>query len=189
MNMQTPDTVRSPAAPENPLEALRRQMRTCIQCGTCTGSCPNAAFMDMTPRQLWRRLIAGKTDEIFSSHTFALCSACYCCTLRCPRELPLTEVMARLKQIAFQQGRAQDPKSCHFYGSFLESVRRHGRVRETEFMMLYFLALKNPLVPLQYSALGLRLMRSGKIHMQLPNKGRLALEPLFKAVEQMEEIR
>jgi len=31
-----------------------RLIRRCIQCGTCSSSCPTAYAMDYTPRRLWQ---------------------------------------------------------------------------------------------------------------------------------------
>ena len=90
-------------SPENTLEQVQDMVKSCIQCGTCSGSCPNAFAMDLTPRQLWRKVLLGQTDEIFKSRTFSLCSDCYYCTLRCPRGLTLTEAMNALKQIAARE--------------------------------------------------------------------------------------
>ena len=81
------------------LAPVQEMVRACIQCGTCSGSCPNEFAMDYTPRQLWRMVLMDQTEKIFQSKTFVLCSACYYCTLRCPRGLPLTEAMEALKQI------------------------------------------------------------------------------------------
>lgn len=168
------------------LAPIQDMVRACIQCGTCTGSCPNAFAMDHTPRQLWRMVLMGKMHEIFQSKTFALCSSCYYCTLRCPRGLSLTEAMAALKRIAARQGLSNYKQSTLFYKSFMESVRRHGRVREMEFMTLYFAAMKNPILPLLFTALGIKLMRKGKVSVQVPSKGCSALNTVFKKVEELE---
>ncbi|MBF0257365.1 MAG: 4Fe-4S dicluster domain-containing protein [Desulfamplus sp.] len=166
-------------------------LHACIQCGTCTGSCPNAFAMDRTPRHLWRMVLMGYRSEIFKTRTFELCSSCYTCTLRCPRGLPLTEAMARLKQIAAQESQHQESnyqyrKSTLFYKKFIESVRRHGRVREVEFMTLYFVSMKNPFIPLRFGPLGIKLMRKGKITFQMPYKGEHPLESIFRKVEEIE---
>ncbi len=168
------------------LAPLRDAVLACIQCGTCTGSCPNAFAMDHTPRHLWRMLLMGRETEIFDSRTFTLCSACYVCTLRCPRGLPLTETMSGLKQAAARRGLAAHRASVLFYREFIDSVRRHGRVRELEFMSLYFAAMKNPLLPLRFAALGLKLMARGKVALELPSRGRRPLEALFRKVEELE---
>jgi heterodisulfide reductase subunit C len=168
------------------LEDLKEMLRACIQCGTCSASCPNAFAMDLTPRRLWRMVLMGCSDAIFSSHTFALCSACYYCTLRCPRGLPLTDAMAALKQVAARKGISRYRRSTLFYETFMESVRRHGRVREMEFMSLYFTRMKNPLLPLEFASLGLKLMARGKTPLQIPSKGTGKLEAIFRKVEEME---
>ena len=169
------------------LATIRNMVSACIQCGTCTGSCPNAFAMDLTPRQLWYNVLMGEKETIFHSKTFFLCSVCYCCTLRCPRGLPLTETMSALKQIAAKENLGPYKKSVRFYKSFMESVRRHGRVREMEFMTLYFLSMKNPFMPLQFAPLGLKLLGKGKVSFEIPSKGSSALESIFRKVEELEQ--
>lgn len=169
------------------LAKVRDMVNACIQCGTCTGSCPNAFAMDLTPRQLWYNVLMGEKETIFRSKTFSLCSVCYFCTLRCPRGLPLTETMSTLKQIAAKENLAPYKKSIRFYRSFMESVRRHGRVREMEFMTLYFLSMKNPFVPLKFVPLGMKLMGKGKVSFEIPSKGKGDLEAIFRRVEELEQ--
>lgn len=175
-----------PTTDNTALANVREMVQSCIQCGTCSGSCPNEFAMDLTPRHLWRMVLMDREEEIFQSQTFTLCSACYCCTLRCPRGLPLTDAMAALKQIASGRHLPRYRKSTLFYQSFMESVRRHGRVREMEFMTLYFTKLRRPVVSLRYTALGLKLIRKGKLSLQLPSKGRGKLAAMFSHAEKME---
>ena len=167
---------------------LREQLNACIQCGTCTASCRNAHLMDSTPRRLWRLVVTGNTEAVFRSKTFALCSACYYCTLRCPRGLPLTEAMHALKRIAARYDVAAYRPNARFYGSFMDSVRRHGRVNEMEFMRRYFILMKNPAIPLKFTPLGIKLLRKGKISI-LPDKSKPEhpLNALFERVAQLEK--
>ncbi len=171
----------------NSLDLVRELVQSCIQCGTCTGSCPNSFAMDFTPRILWRKVIMGEKEEIFASKTFALCSSCYTCTLRCPRDLPLTEAMGRLKQIAFSEKTLSVKSSVLFYKYFLESVRKHGRVNETEFMTYFFLAMKNPLLPLRYTSPGLKMLKKGKISIFFPLRNENKLDALFQKIEELEK--
>lgn len=168
------------------LAHVREMVQACIQCGTCSGTCPNAFAMDITPRQMWRMVLTGQDTDLFSSKTFMLCSVCYACTLRCPRGLPLTEAMSALKQIAARENMPKHRRSTQFYLKFMESVRRHGRVREMEFMTLYFVAMKHPLLPFQFAPLGLKLMAKGKVSFQLPSKGRERLDKMFRKAEELE---
>ena len=71
----------------DPLEKLRR----CIQCGTCSATCPTAYAMDFSPRQVWRRVQLGLRDEVLNSRTFWLCTTCKACQVRCPREIDLMD--------------------------------------------------------------------------------------------------
>ena len=182
---QASETVPEPGI--DSLSTIQDMVSACIQCGTCTGSCPNAFAMDLTPRQLWYHVAMGEKEAVFHSKSFALCSVCYFCTLRCPRGLPLTEAMSALKQIAAKENLAPYKKSIRFYKSFMESVRRHGRVREMEFMTLYFLSMKNPFMALQFAPLGMRLMGRGKVSFEIPSKGSGALDAIFRKAEALEQ--
>ncbi|MGD9017384.1 MAG: 4Fe-4S dicluster domain-containing protein [Desulfobacterales bacterium] len=178
------------SAPDT-LQAIQDKIKSCIQCGTCTASCPNAFAMDLTPRHLWRLVLMDETDTIFRSHTFMLCSACYTCSLRCPRGLPLTDAMSDLKQIAAREAMTEHKESTAFYQCFMNSVRRHGRVHEMGFISAYFRSLmfRSPLLPLRYTPMGMRLMGKGKLghHGLLGTGSRRSLEPLFRKAETMEE--
>jgi len=171
----------------DPLARIQKMIQSCIQCGTCTASCPNEFAMDHTPRQLWRLVLMGQKDEIFNSKTFSLCSDCYTCTLRCPRGLLLTEAMDALKQLAVEENPTQYKYSVLFYKNFIRSVRRHGRIREMEFMTSYFAALRDPLAPFRFASLGMKLMARGKVSLKWPLKARTPLEKLFQKVDELEK--
>jgi heterodisulfide reductase subunit C len=167
-------------------KTIKEMLKTCIQCGTCTASCPNTAFMDITPRHMWRLLLTDNIEELFSSKSFIMCSSCYYCTLRCPRGIELTSAMSMLKQVAAKFKLKQFKRSSLFYEAFLNSVESHGRVKEMEFMTHYFMAMKNPVLPFSYANLGLKLLSKKKVKPLLPfgNKGKLTA--LFKKTAELE---
>jgi heterodisulfide reductase subunit C len=142
--------------------------------------------MDLTPRKMWRLVSLGRLVEVMASRTFILCSVCYTCTLRCPRGLPLTEAMETLKGIAFARCEARHRSSRLFYETFLQTVRRHGRIREMAFMTRYFAAMMNPMAPLRFAPLGLRLMGKGKIEMGGAKSGETPLHALFDRVADLD---
>ena len=168
------------------LDAVRTMVNACIQCGTCTGSCPNALEMDLTPRKMWRLVILGRLADVMASRTFILCSDCYTCTLRCPRGLPLTEAMESLKGIAFARHERQHRSSRLFYEKFMQTVRRHGRIREMAFMTSYFTAMKSPTAPMRFAPLGIKLMAKGKVEMGLGKTVATPLDALFEKVAEIE---
>lgn len=115
----------------------REKLLTCIQCGTCTASCPTAYAMDYTPRQLWRLIQLGLREEVLTSNSFWLCTACYACTLRCLRGIACTETMSTLKRMAVSMGMEKHSASARFYEAFRDTVRRHGRLHEVELMTTF----------------------------------------------------
>lgn len=175
---------------EGILADLQKKVSACMQCGTCTGSCDSSPAMDLVPRQLWRLVQLGLKDEIFKSKSFWLCSSCYYCTLRCPRGLPLTEIMGSLKHLALIEGIIKDKKSPFFYRTFIDTVRRYGRVRELELMTRYFLSLKNPITPFTFAPLGTKLFAKGKISFQVPNlSGKGRLDAIYRKVREIERAQ
>ncbi len=81
-----------------------QKLLNCIQCGTCTGSCPTAKAWDITPRQVVRMLQLGKKEEILRPGVIYYCSQCYACKVRCPMGIKLTDVLIELRHIAVQNG-------------------------------------------------------------------------------------
>jgi heterodisulfide reductase subunit C len=48
------------------------KIRSCIQCGMCTGTCPAANEMEYPPRKTIAMIRAGMRDEVLSSNSMAL---------------------------------------------------------------------------------------------------------------------
>ncbi len=165
------------------------ELRTCIQCGTCTASCPSASAMDITPRQMWRMVNLGLEDEVLHSKTMWLCTICYQCSVRCPRGIPLTETIAKLKQLAIQARIKEYKESTAFYHHFSDVMRRYGRMREMEFMARYFL-MTNPFAALGLSGMALTMLRRGKIKPEFPKlTGKGRLDHIFDRVAELEGRR
>lgn len=189
MSPTSPAATGDTAATAEALAAVRAMISACIQCGTCSGSCPNTAAMEHPPRKLWRLVLAGDHAAILAGKTFTLCSVCYTCSLRCPRGLPLTEAMSALKRLSARERRPATRPSDLFYACFIDSVRRHGRLRETEFMTRYFRALRSPATSLRFMPLGLRLLRRGKLALRPTAGGTRPLEGIFQKVAELERER
>ncbi len=81
-----------------------QKLLTCIQCGTCSASCPTADLMDYSPRQLWELVRLGLRDVVMNSRTFWLCTQCYACTARCPRGIMTSGTMRYLREWAVAHG-------------------------------------------------------------------------------------
>ena len=87
------------------------KLGTCLQCGTCSSSCPTYFAMDVSPRQLWRMLSLGLKQEISQSSTFWMCTACNSCTVRCPRGIQVAESMRQIRELVIHDGLQPTPES------------------------------------------------------------------------------
>lgn len=166
----------------------REKLLTCIQCGTCTASCPTAYAMDYTPRQLWRLIQLGLKEEVLTSNSFWLCTACYLCTLRCLRGIACTETMSTLKRMAVSMGMEKLSSSARFYEAFRDTVRRHGRLHEVELMTTFFGRAKR-LGAMGYTRLGFTLWRKGKVSLDTSAvniRGLDQIEAIYRKVEELE---
>ena len=71
----------------------------CYQCGTCSGSCPTASVMDYNPRRILHMLRLGLGERVLKSRAIWLCTSCYSCTARCPREIKISDAMLGLRRL------------------------------------------------------------------------------------------
>lgn len=167
--------VRSDSSPA--MEAVRREAAVCMQCGTCTGSCVVARWMDYGPRGIFTLLQGYQDQEALSSDTIWLCAACYSCAARCPRDIPITTLMAELRQEAIQQG-YRPRRDATYNRTFLDIVRRRGRMFEMELMLRF--GLVDPLGLLSQAPVGLKMLQKGRLAFS-PERivGQKELEQIF----------
>src|SRR4030042_399806 len=100
-------------------------IRSCIQCGVCTGSCPMAGEMEFPPRKMIALIRAGMRDEVLSSSSMWHCLSCYACTARCPRGVKPTEIAHALESLANQHGfKVGGTRTPSLYRSFVPSITR-----------------------------------------------------------------
>jgi len=104
----------------------KSQVEMCIQCGTCGGSCPSGSAMDHTPRAIFAMLRAGMRDEVLESNMPWMCVSCYYCTVRCPQEIHITDVMYTLKNMSLEAGK-YNPTAAGFSKTFIGMVENFGR--------------------------------------------------------------
>lgn len=135
---------------------------TCLQCGTCGGSCPSGADMDATPRRLFAMLMAGMDDAVLESNTPWYCVSCYYCTVRCPQDIPITDIMYTLKHKAIQAGKYHRDAHADFSESFIGYVENYGRSFEFGLATRYQL-IHHPLETLRKGGLGFKMLRKGRL--------------------------
>ena len=141
-------------------------IRLCIQCGTCTASCPNVDRMEHTPSQLIALARAGLRDEVLSSNAMWYCLSCYLCTVRCPRGIKQTELMHTLEYLAVQEGLShRGTRTPTMYRSFNHFACSLGSLPEFGFMTWFYL-LANPLRAWRMIPVAISLLRRGRLNIK-----------------------
>ncbi len=155
----------------------------CYQCGKCTAGCPMAHAMDYSPRKIIRMLQLGLAEQALKSNTIWVCASCEVCATRCPRDIEIVKIMDILRIEATRLGVAALPHVPIFHRTFLESVKNHGRVAETE-LMLKFNMRSGKLF--NNVDLGPKMMQKGKLHLFPPKvDDGGAVKKLYARVQEM----
>lgn len=82
--------------------------KLCFQCGTCTAGCPSGRRTSYRVRKLVRMAQLDMKDEIINSDELWMCSTCYTCAERCPRRVPIVDVIIALRNIAVSEGHIKE---------------------------------------------------------------------------------
>jgi Fe-S oxidoreductase len=75
---------------------------TCIQCGKCTGSCPESGRTPFNVRMLVRKK---QFQSPIGEEMPWFCTSCGACTLRCPRDVKPSEAIIELRSAFVEDGR------------------------------------------------------------------------------------
>lgn len=160
------------------------RIKECIQCGTCSASCPTSYAMDYTPREVIAAFRAGLLERVLKSNTIWLCASCYYCTVRCPSGIKLTDIMYELKRLAIEFDLAQkDAKAPIVSRIFVDNVNKNGRVSEVE-LVSKFMLKADPLGIVKMIPRATRLLRRGRMPL-VPHriKGAKEVQSLMAAAE------
>jgi quinone-modifying oxidoreductase subunit QmoC len=116
-------------------------VQMCMQCGVCAGSCPLGNAWEHTPQEIFMMIRAGKREEVLTSDAMWMCTSCYNCIARCPRELPITHIMHGLAHYADRLGLApKNQPTRKFANHFWNNLTKKGRVNELKLgVTLYFM--------------------------------------------------
>ncbi len=152
------------------------RLEMCIQCGSCGGSCPSAADMDHTPRNLFAMLRAGMRDDVLKSNTPWICVSCYHCVVRCPQNIHITDVMYTLKSMAIKAKLYQDSTAPDFSQTFIGMVEEYGRSFELGLASRHYL-----------KHFPLRLPSMAPMGMGMLSKKRMSITP--KRIKNMKQLK
>ena len=80
------------------------EVKMCFQCGTCTAGCPSGRRTSYRVRKLMRQAQLGLKAEIIGKEELWDCTTCYTCAERCPRAVPIVDIVIALRNIAVAEG-------------------------------------------------------------------------------------
>jgi len=173
-------------------------VKMCMQCGVCAGSCPMGPYWEHPPQEIFMMIRAGKREEVLSSSSMWMCTSCYNCISRCPRELPITHIMHGLAHYAKRLGIApKEQPTLKFSQLFWDNLMVNGRVNELKLgIRLYFIdglvqGIKNALAA---SGLGLGMYKAKRLNpMEIMGghsiKDKSGLKAMIKKAQEIEEAR
>jgi quinone-modifying oxidoreductase, subunit QmoC len=138
------------------------KIKDCIQCGTCSGSCPVSWAMEETPRQIFAMVRAGMRDKVLDSLTIWTCASCYQCMHRCPQKIKITDIMYMLKRMAIRENRQRSKNAGILSRAFVDIVNKKGRNHETSLMARIILGT-NPLDAISLAPVGLGLYTHNRL--------------------------
>jgi heterodisulfide reductase subunit C len=146
------------------MEKIVDKIKICIQCGTCSSSCPLNFAMDIPMRKLIGLIKAGYIKDVLKSKTFWLCLSCYFCKIRCPKNIDLPEVMYNLHEICLKENILPENEiTLQIYKAFMKVVNNFGRNFEP--LMLFFSLYKFPKKLLKFLPLGIFFLKAKRIHL------------------------
>jgi quinone-modifying oxidoreductase subunit QmoC len=159
-------------------------IKKCMQCGMCEVSCATRKEMDYSPRKMFLLLRTGQREEFFKSNTMWMCSTCLMCKVRCPRGVPIVDVMHDLKCYAISKGYTERAQAA-FYQSFWKEIWNRGKQFEGGLMARYY--LKRGWKDIRKDAfrmkdMGLTMLKHGRMPL-MPPKSVKGLKDVQKLVE------
>lgn len=182
------DTLRSPF-----LRTIERisgeKVSQCYQCGKCSAGCPIAFEMDYLPNQIMRMVQLGMEEVVLSSKTIWLCASCLACTVRCPREIDIAEIMDTLRRLAYRKKIVplQETNIPLFNKVFLRNIEAFGRLFEFGLIGVFNLLSGEPFKDLKMAP---KMFLKGKIAIWPKRPKNLKdVRSIFKKAEKLEKAR
>ena len=137
------------------------------------GLVPDRLQMDYGPRKLFMMIRAGMKEAVLSANTMWNCTSCYRCVVRCPRAIPVTDILQDLATKAVELGYARQEDTTRFSKSFWWSTHQFGRTDERLVTTRYYFSFgpkDGILKALANLKIAWGLIRTGRMHIGAPKK-------------------
>ena len=88
------------AVRENILRISGSNVKKCMKCGKCSGTCPAYDEMEYHPHQFVGMVECGDIEPLLNSDSLYKCLSCFACIDRCPRGVEPAKVVEAVRLIA-----------------------------------------------------------------------------------------
>ncbi len=131
-----------------------------------------------------RAVQLGLKDKVLDSKSIWMCLSCSTCSLRCPNNIDVANVMETLRHMARRENRINVPVMDKFWLSFLNTVRAFGRSFEIGTMVLYMLRSLRLTTDVDLAPGALSKGKLGFKPHVVPDGGARAVARIFKRYEE-----
>ena len=80
-------------------------VRKCMRCGKCSGTCPSYEEMEYHPHEFVMMVENGEIEPLMRSESIYKCLTCFACVERCPRGVEPAKLIEAVRlEVIRQQG-------------------------------------------------------------------------------------
>ncbi|MBQ7699820.1 MAG: 4Fe-4S dicluster domain-containing protein [Clostridia bacterium] len=78
-------------------------VRKCMRCGKCSGTCPGYDEMEYHPHQFVYLVETGDIEPLLKSESLYKCLSCFACVDRCPRGVEPAKIIEAVRLTVIRQ--------------------------------------------------------------------------------------
>ena len=78
-------------------------VRKCMRCGKCSGTCPAYGEMEYHPHQFVYMVEKGEIEKLMQSKSIYKCLSCFACVERCPRSVEPAKLVEAIRLMVIRQ--------------------------------------------------------------------------------------
>lgn len=103
-------------------------VRKCMRCGKCSGTCPSYDEMEYHPHQFVYMVETGNVEPLLRSESLYRCLSCFACVERCPRGVEPAKVVEAVRLAAVRQKGQNHLKASQIPGALDEDIPQQALV-------------------------------------------------------------
>ena len=88
---------------ENVLRISGSNVKKCMKCGKCSGTCPAYDEMDYHPHQFVYMVETGDIEALMNNKSIYKCLTCFACLERCPRQVEPAKLIDAVRAVTVRQ--------------------------------------------------------------------------------------